>query len=153
MKSSLSSISFVALSLGLALSSVAQAAPNSIDWPTRNSKVICGGTVDGTELNIRIVTPGELMGAESENSRILVYMDLHKPGQLHLAISDSLTDEEYDKRQAILKQLSPEDAALFQKITMTRVMEFYVGFTEGVADLRLSYANRVMSLSCQEVKN
>ena len=141
------------LGLALSLSSFAHANTETIDWPSRNSKVVCGGRVDGEDLKLHIVTAGEIMGGESVNGRILLYVDLHKAGQAHLLISDALTDAEYDKRQAILAKLSPEDAELFQKITKTRVIELYSGFIDGIVQFDINYADRSLSLSCQEIAN
>jgi hypothetical protein len=143
----------VVLGLALSFSSFAHADTATIDWPTRNSKVICGGSVDGTDLVVRAIPGGELMTAESANTRILIYIDLHKPGQVHWVISDSLNDDEYDRRQAIIAKLSPEDALLFTKITATHTTELFSGFMEGVLQMNMNYGDRTFSMSCQELAN
>ena len=131
----------------------ARAEAISIDWPTRNSKVICGGIVDGETLSMRISVPGEVMTAQSSNERILIYVDLHKPGQVHWLFTDTMSDEQYEKREAAIKKLSPEEASLIRELTKGRQNEIYMGLTDGYVHMLTTFGNRSMSMSCQEIPN
>jgi hypothetical protein len=147
-------ILFSGFALFFAISpSIAKADALSIDWPIRNSKVICGGIVDGETLNMRISVPGEVMTAESSNGRILIFVDLHKPGQAHWIFTDAMSDDEYDKREAITKKLTPDEAALIRALTKGRQTDLYMGFTDGIVHLRTTFGDRAMSMSCQEIPN
>ena len=147
-------LSFTAITLTLTVTSnSARADAISMDWPTRNSKVICGGIVDGETLNMRISVPGEVMTAESSNGRILIYVDLHKPGQVRWIFTDAMSDDEYDKREAIAKKLTPDEATLIRALTKGRQTDLYMGFTDGIVHLLTTFGDRAMSMSCQEIPN
>lgn len=128
----------------------ARAENPSIAWPSRQSTVVCGGTVDGEDLKIRVVLENELLAAESQNERALIYLDFHKAGQVHVAISSGMTDADYERREAILEKLSPEDAALMRSLSATQISDFYIGFAEGYFHLVTTMGTRAISLSCQE---
>lgn len=65
--------------------SLAQAAESpSVEWGSRTSKVLCGATVDNESVEIKVVLPNELLRAESTEGRVLAYIDLRKPGRVHL---------------------------------------------------------------------
>jgi hypothetical protein len=145
---------FTALTLILTLTpNSAKADALSMDWPTRNSKVICGGIVDGETLNMRVSVPGEVMTAESSNGRILIFVDLHKPGQVRWTFSDAMSDDEYEKREAIAKKLTPDEATLIRALTKGRQTDLYMGFTDGIVHLHTTFGDRAMSMSCQEIPN
>jgi hypothetical protein len=127
------------------------AEPASIVWPTRNTKVVCGGDVDGRPLQMRVVIANELLAGESENGRILIYIDLHKPAQVRWVFSDTLTDDQYAKREAALAKLSTDEANLLRALTGTRETDLYMGMTDGFVTLRTTSKGQSMSVSCQEI--
>ena len=131
----------------------ARAEVGTVDWAERDSKVICGGMVDDVDLNFRTVTANELLAAESSDGRILLYLDLHKPGQVRAAFNEGLTDAEADQREALLAKLSPEEAELIRKLSSGRQSDFYLGLTEGYFLLQTSSRGHSMSLSCKEISN
>lgn len=124
-----------------------------VSWPARGSKVICGGTLDGQDLKIREVLPDELLAADSESERALIYIDLHRQGQVRWVFSETMTDADYAARQALLAKLSPEEAALVKNLTANRHSDFFAGPTDaGFVHLRTDSGTRSLSLSCQEVR-
>jgi hypothetical protein len=138
------------LALAIFTTAAAQAEPASLPWPSRNSDVICGGTVDGETLAMRVSTD-DVLAAESVTGRIMVYVDLHRPGQVRWLIADVLGDDDYDQRQELLKKLTAEDADLIRKITAGRQIDIYAGLTDGIVHLRTDFGKRSFSLSCQEI--
>jgi hypothetical protein len=111
----------------MSLLGVARADSNDIAWPTRNSKVICGGTVDGETLKVRNSVPGEVLTAESSNERILIFIDLHKPGQVRWLVSEVGAEK--------------------------RTMDLYMGMTDGFVTMDSTADAHTFSMSCQEVAN
>lgn len=132
------------------LTDFAVADTASVAWPSRQSIVTCGGLADGEDLRLRVVIPNEVLAAETENGRLLIYLDLHKPGQVHIAMNDGITDEESVAREAALAKLPPDEAELLRRLSFTRHSEFYMGLTEGFAHLTISTRARSLSLSCKE---
>lgn len=138
------------LSLILALfSAPAMADSASIEWPSRNSKVVCGGMVDQTSLKMSVVT-ADLLKGESDSGRALVFISLSKPGRVRFVLANGLTDAEYEKREAILEKLPKEDAALMRKLTMSHQSDIYMGLTEGFVHYETASGERSLSLSCRE---
>ena len=131
----------------------AHATVGTVEWAARNSKIICGGTVDDVDLNFRVVVPNELLAAESDNGRFLLYADLHKPGQVRFVFNDALTDEDSAKRDALLAKLSPEDAALVRMMTMNRQSDLYMGLTDGFVLMQSDFGTHHLSIGCQEIQN
>lgn len=132
----------------------AYAAPASIDWPTRNSKVVCGGIADGTDLEMRISIPDERLAAETKDGRVLLYVDLHKPGQVRWVMAEGMSDADYDNRETLLAKLSPEEAALVRRISAAHLTDLYTGLTaDGYVHLDREQGKLKLSLSCQETKN
>jgi hypothetical protein len=129
------------------------AAPASIDWPARSSKVVCGGSADGTELAVRVSVPNEVLAAETADGRVLVYIDLHKPGQVRWVMNEGMSDADYDQRQALIAKLSPEEAELVKKISASQQTDLYTGLTvDGFVHLDRTSGKLRLSLSCQENK-
>jgi hypothetical protein len=137
----------------LAFPLFAHAENPSVEWPARNSKVICGGIVDGDDLEMKVVVANELLKAESKNERVLLYVDLHKAGQVRLVMVDALNDAELAKLDAILAKLSPEDASLMSAFRSSHVTDFYMGMTDSFVHLTSAFGKRSFSFSCQEIAN
>lgn len=134
------------------VSSASFAGSLSMEWKGRNSKVICGGLVDGKELDMKVSIPNERMKAET--GRMLIFIDLQKEGLVRWVMSDSMTDEEYDKREAIMAKLSSEEQALLKSISVGRQTDLYSGMTaDGYVTIMQSMGKRSFSLACQEIKN
>lgn len=126
------------------------AANPTIQWP--NQKIVCGGTVDGEDLNVRVVLPNELLAAESKNGRVLIYLDFHKVGQIHVAMNDGISDDEAEVRDQALAKLDAKEAVLMRALSGPRQSEFFVGLSaEGFAHFQTQSRERSYSLSCQEV--
>lgn len=121
-----------------------------VRWPQRGTKVTCGATVDNNALAIKEVLPNELLKAEADDGRVLIYIDLHKEGQVHWAFNEAATDADFEKREAIVSKLAPEDAALIKALSHSRQYDIYTGLTEGFAHLRQDFGLKNISLSCQE---
>lgn len=132
---------------------LASAQSASVEWPSRDSKVICGGTVDDEDLEVKVVVENDLLKAESNSGRLLLYIDLHKPGQVHFAMVDSLNDDETAQRDAALAKLSPEDAAILRAVSASHITDFFTGFTDGIVQYASYVGKRSTSLSCQEIPN
>ncbi len=137
----------------LTAASLAQATTASVSWPSRNSQVLCGGTVDNEDLQMRMVIENELLAGDSVNGRVLLYIDLHRPGQARVVVAEGFTDSDYEKREAALAKLSPEEAALLRGLSASRQADFYLGFSEGYFHLTTASGERTLSLSCQEIPN
>lgn len=137
----------------LSLASFAHAQDVAVAWPSRNSVVICGGTADRLDLKMRVVIENELLAAEADNGRALIYIDLHKPGQARVVTLDGLSDEEFEKREVILAKLSPEDREFLKLLASPRQSDFYVGFYDGFFHLDTMQGTRSISFSCQELSN
>src|ERR1035437_3321435 len=138
--------------VALIFSFTAHAESGTVSWPSRNSKVICGAMVDGESLDFHVVVPGELLGSSSKDERILLYVDLHKAGQVHLAFVEALTDDEYDQREAAMTKLSPEEAELMRALTASRQNDLYAGITpDRFVHLETIMKKRTLSVSCQEI--
>ncbi|MGZ3721366.1 MAG: hypothetical protein ACXVA9_00465 [Bdellovibrionales bacterium] len=136
-----------------ALMSNAKADTGTVAWPSRNSKVICGATVDGEALDFHVVVANELIGSQSKDERVLVYVDLHKPGQVRFVLNEAISDSEYEAREAAMAKLAPEEADLMRALTVSRQTELYAGIAEGYVHLSTIMKKRTLSLSCQEIMN
>lgn len=119
-------------------------------WHKKQTKVICGATVDNQTLNVKVVVANELLKAESPDGRVLIYMDLHREGQVRWVFSEVMSDAEYEKREALIAKLSPDEADLIKSFTKARQFDLYAGFTEGYVHLRQDFGSKNISLSCQE---
>lgn len=145
----LRAISFLVLSV---MSSSAFAGSAEVNWYSRGTYVICGGMVDGETLNVRVSVPNEVLAAESPDHRALIFIDLHKPAQVRWMISDGMSDEDYEKREAIVAKLPADEAQLIRKISENRVTDLYSGMTNGFVTLKTSTkSGRSVDLSCQEL--
>jgi hypothetical protein len=122
-----------------------------VRWPQKGTKITCGVTVDDKSLAIKEVLPNELLKAEADDGRVLVYIDLHKEGQVHWALNEAANDADYEKREAILSRLAPEDAALIKALSHSRQYDMYTGLTDGLVHLRQDFGDKNISLSCQEI--
>lgn len=122
----------------------------SVSWPSRNSKVICGGIADGEDLQIKVVVENELLKAESSNERILLYIDLHKAGQVRLAMVEALSDAELANLDAVLAKLSKEDAEALKLFRTSHTTDFYMGMTDGFVHLTTTFGKRTFTFSCRE---
>jgi hypothetical protein len=141
---------FLYFTLVLGMNAFADTA--SFDWPERGTTVTCGGVVDGQDLKMWVVTKDGLLSGQSVDERFLVYIDLSKTSRVHWVMMNSLSDDDYAKREAILTKLSPEDADQLRKISSTQQTEFYMGMTDGYATWRTNSKAGGVSLSCQEVQ-
>lgn len=144
-------LAILAAGLVLSVASFAHADEVSVAWPSRNSVVICGGSADQVDLKMRVVVENELLAAEADNGRALIYVDLHKPGQARVVTLDGLSDEEFEKREAILAKLSPEDREFLKALASPRQSDFYLGFYDGFIHLDSMQGKRTLSFSCQEL--
>ena len=124
-----------------------------VEWRARNSKVICGGMIDGESLKFHVVAENEIVGGKSSDERILIYLDLHKPGQLHLLMTEAMSDGEYEHREAIVAQLSPPDAELIRALTPSRNFDLHIGFTDGLASYYMIAKKHTISVGCEEISN
>lgn len=136
-----------------AVSIFASAAPAQVEWPSRASKVLCGGTVDGHELDVKVIPLTQIMSAESHDYRVSIYIDLSRLGRVRLLLSELTSDEDYAAREVVLAKLPPEEAALLRRLTQSHFWQSYNGFTDGFMDVRVTFGNKMVSLSCQEIKN
>jgi|GEM_PF-6699431 len=140
-----------AIALVLLFSFAALADSASTTWPTRGTKVTCGGDVDGQPMKFHVVAESALLAGESVNNRILIYIDLRKPAQVRWLISDAVTDEQYQKREAVLAKLPKEDSDFVRALTATRQTEMYMGMTDGyITMFTTARTGQTMSISCQE---
>jgi hypothetical protein len=96
-----------------------------VPWPMRHSRVVCGGTVDGINLDVRISIAGEVLKAESDSGRILIFVDLHKEGQVRWVISEVAKEK--------------------------RTVDLYMGMTDGYVDMSSTTDNHTFNMSCQEI--
>lgn len=141
----------ILVGLALFLSVSAMAEPVSTTWPSRGTKVTCGGDVDGQPMKFHVVAEHELLGGESLNNRILLYVDLHKPGRVRWVISDTVSDEQYQKREEVLAKLPKDDSNFVRDLTASRQTDIYTGMTEGfVTMMTTTRTGQSMSISCQE---
>ncbi len=129
----------------------ALAQSTEIRWPGRNSKVICGGSVDGETLKFRVVLENELIASESTGGRLLLYVDLHKEGQVRMAMNEGATDDDYEKREAILVKLQPAEAELIRALSAARQYDLHMGMTQGFVNIQQNFGKRSITLSCQEI--
>jgi hypothetical protein len=135
----------------LATMAFAHADAGSLPWYPLNKTVICGGTVDASEsLDFHTVGNAAVLGAQSKDGRIMVYVDLQKTGQVRWLINEALTDDEYDRREAVVKTLPPADADFIRSLTTTRQTQIYSGMTDHFVNLDFTAKKRSLSLSCQE---
>lgn len=141
----------ISLSFVFSVSFSALASTAEIQWPSRNSKVVCGGMADGQELEISQVPTTQFMKAESSDFRVLIYLDFSRVGRARILIAEVLTDEDYEAREAILSKLPAEEAELLRRLSKNHFSESYIGFTDQYFHLRTSFGNKSISLSCQEV--
>lgn len=146
-------IQALAILMTLVQVTAAPAETASVQWPSRDSNVVCGGSADGEEMNVRVVLENELLAAESKNERLLIYIDLHKAGQARIVMAEGMTDADYEKREAALGKLDADEVAVLRKLTAGRTSDFYVGFAEGYVHFETASGGRSLSLSCQEIKN
>ena len=121
-----------------------------VRWPNKGTKVTCGATVDNKTVTVKEVLPNELLKAETEDGRVLVYIDLHKESQVRWVINEAANDADYEKREAVLAKLTPEDANLIKALSHSRQYDIYTGFTDGYVHLRQDFGDKNISLSCQE---
>ncbi|MGE3262255.1 MAG: hypothetical protein AB7K68_10790 [Bacteriovoracia bacterium] len=129
----------------------ARAGEAAIEWPSRNSKVVCGGTVDDEPLDLKVMAETAMLKAVSKSDRVFLFIDLHKPGQVRFLMNDSLTDQEFAMREQILAKLNPAEADLVSALFANRLSDFYTGLTEGFVHLVTAQGTRTLNLSCQEV--
>jgi len=98
-----------------------------VPWPLRHTNVVCGGTVDGVDLKMRVSVAGEVLKAESDNGRILIFVDLHKEGQVRWLISEVAKEK--------------------------RTVDLHMGMTDGFVDMNSTADDHTFSMSCQEVSD
>lgn len=119
-------------------------------WHKKQTKVICGATIDNQSVSLKVVRANELLKAESPDSRVLIYIDLHREGQVRWVFSEMMTDAEYEKREALISKLSPDEAELVKSFSKARQFDLYAGFTEDYVHLRQDFGAKNISLSCRE---
>lgn len=129
----------------------AHAGEAAIEWPSRKSKVVCGGAVDDEPLDLKVMAETAMLKAVSKSDRIFLFIDLHKPGQVRFLMNDSLTDQEFSLQEQILAKLSPAEADLVSALFANRLSDFYTGLTEGFVHLVTAQGKRTLNLSCQEI--
>lgn len=133
-------------------SSAVMASPLAMEWRARHSKVVCGGTVEGQELDMQVSVVNEVMKAEA--GRFVIFIDLHKEGQIRWVLGDAMTDQEYAQREAMLAKLSPDEQVALKSITASRLTDLYTGMNpDGFVHIMQTANEKVFSLSCQEIKN
>ena len=130
--------------------SSAWAGPARIDWPERNSEVVCGGRTESGDLSFRVDKPLNILVGEASNGRVEVFIDLTKPGRAKWVMGEFWTDSDYEAREKILQKLPAKEAALMRQLSTKRISEMYTGFTSGIVHMDISFGERRLSLSCQE---
>jgi hypothetical protein len=130
---------------------MAHADAGSMPWATLNKNVTCGGIVDTKEsLDFKSVGDAQVLKAESKDGRLLIFADLHRPGQVRWLVNEALSDEDYDRREALLKSIAPSDADFIRSLTQTRQAQIYSGMFDHYVNLDFSTKTRALSLSCAE---
>jgi hypothetical protein len=66
-------------------------------------------------------------------------------------MAEGMADEDFEKREELLKKLSNEEAALVRKLSAGRQMEIYGGFADKFVHLRTDFGKQSFTFSCQEV--
>lgn len=145
-------VMIVCLSAGLILSVPASATAARIAWPSRHSVVVCGGRTEAGDLDVHVDSPKGLLVAETKDERVLVFIDLKKPGRAKWVIGEFWSKDDYEAREKILKTLPEPEAQLMRQLSTKRISEMYTGFTDGFVHMDISFGERHLSLSCQETK-
>ena len=122
----------------------------SFEWPSRHSTVICGGSTESGDLKMRVSTGDGVLVGEATDGRVLIYIDLRKPGRVHLAFSEALSDDESAKRDKIVAKLSKEDQELLANLLSSRASEVFMGMTDGYVHYRSDNGSHSFTVSCQE---
>lgn len=127
-----------------------QAFSAEVYWHKKQTKVICGATVDNQTLDVKVSVANEVLKAESPDGRVLIFIDLHKEGQVRWVFSEVINDADYERREALMAKLSSEEADLLKSFTKARMFDLYAGFSEGYVHLRQDFGSKNISLSCKE---